>query len=235
MICERWFHAKDVCIKSPLTCQQTEIDTCHMCLSNTLPFSSIEDLDFKFTFGDFSRFPSDDDMDRLMQLKFNPFSFDTKHATTINDHVNNMLTNIENLSCKYYLPNDFLRCISDNKLFSILNLNIRSIVNKFKSLKFLLETLKHTFSIVSLTETWLDNENCKKFKLDNFSYVSMNRSNKKGGGVGMFISNDLNFKLRPDLNINEEGVSESLFIEIITTVGKNIIVGTIYRPPKRTT
>ena len=34
----------------------------------------------------------------------------------------------------------------------------------------------------------------------------------------------------PDI-INEEGVIESLFIEIVTTVGKNIIVGTIYRPP----
>ena len=47
----------------------------------------------------------------------------------------------------------------------------------------------------------------------------------------MFISNDLNFKFRPDLDINEEGIIESLFIEIITTIGKNIIVGTLYRPP----
>ena len=37
----------------------------------------------------------------------------------------------------------------------------------------------------------------------------------------MYISDDLNFKLHPDININEEGVIESLFIEIVTTVGKN--------------
>jgi hypothetical protein len=43
----------------------------------------------------------------------------------------------------------------------------------------------------------------------------------------MFISDDLNFKLCPDLNFNEEGIIESLFVEIITTVGKNIVVGTI--------
>ena len=47
----------------------------------------------------------------------------------------------------------------------------------------------------------------------------------------MFISDDLNFKLRPDLNINEEGQFESLLIEIFTTTSKNIIVGTIHRPP----
>jgi hypothetical protein len=54
---------------------------------------------------------------------------------------------------------------------------------------------------------------------------------KKGGGVGIFISNNLNYKLRTDLNIHEDGRVESLFIEIISTTGKNIIVGTIYRPP----
>ena len=29
----------------------------------------------------------------------------------------------------------------------------------------------------------------------------------------------------------EDGIIETLFIEIISTTGKNIIVGTIYRPP----
>ena len=116
---------------------------------------------------------------------------------------NNMLSNIDNISCKYYLPKDVSRDISNNKLFSILNLNIRSIVNKLDSFKILLESLKHSFSIISLTETWLDNENCTDFNLDNFSFVCTNRDNRKGGGVElMYISDDLNFKLRPDLNIH---------------------------------
>jgi hypothetical protein len=174
-------------------------------------------------------------MDRLMQLKFNPF--DNSHTTIpimLINYDNNMLPNIDNITCRYYLPNDVSRDIpnSNNNLFSILNLNIRNIVNKFDSFKFLLESLKYSFSIISLTETWLDNENHTDFKLENFSFISSsNRNNKKGGGVGMFISDNLNFKLRPDLNFNE-GIIESLFVEIITTVGKNIVVGTIYRPPK---
>ena len=47
----------------------------------------------------------------------------------------------------------------------------------------------------------------------------------------MFISDDINLKLRSDLNINEEGIIEPLFIEIITATRKNIMVGTTYRPP----
>ena len=31
--------------------------------------------------------------------------------------------------------------------------------------------------------------------------------------------------------MHEEGIIESLFIEIISATSKNIIVGTIYRPP----
>ena len=140
VLCGRWFHAKNFCIKSPLTCQQTEIETCHLCLSDSLPFSSIDDINFNFTFGDYSRLPSDEDMDRLMQLTFNPF--DNSYTTTDNvDYDNNMFPNIDNITCKYYLPIDVSRDIpkSNNNLFSILNLNIRSIVNKFDSFKFLLE------------------------------------------------------------------------------------------------
>ena len=44
----------------------------------------------------------------------------------------------------------------------------------------------------------------------------------------MYIHNKLKFKLRPDLHISG---SEDIFIEIINSKSKNIIVGTIYRPP----
>jgi hypothetical protein len=54
----------------------------------------------------------------------------------------------------------------------------------------LLESLKYSFSIISLTETWLDDENYTDFMLENFSFISSKRNNKKGGGVGMFISDD---------------------------------------------
>ena len=39
--CGRWFHARNACIESPRTCQQTEIETCHLCITDALPFSSI--------------------------------------------------------------------------------------------------------------------------------------------------------------------------------------------------
>ena len=112
-----------------------------------------------------------------------------------------------------------------------MNLNIRSIANKFDTFKNLLNSLNHVFSIISLTETWLNDQNSENFNLSNYNFVCSNRANRKGGRVGFYVSNNLNYKLRTDLNIYREGIVESILIEIISTTSKNIIIGTIYRPP----
>ena len=145
---------------------------------------------------------------------------------------NNILNNqhsvrFDNLTCNYHLPNDFTKNNTNDKNLAILNLNIRSLANKFDTFKNVLNNLNHAFSIISLTETWLNDETSENFNLNNYNFVCSNRANRKGGGVGFYISNNLNYKLRTDLNIYEEGIIESLFIEIISTTSKNIIHGNI--------
>jgi hypothetical protein len=147
LTCGGWFHARTAFLKSPVTCQQTEIDICNMYLSCSLPFHSIDDLEFHFIFGDFSRVPSDEIMDRLTQLKFNPFHINNNNIANAQHFENYMPENLDDLTCNYYLglPNDFAMTnsnITDNKNLSILNLNIRSIANKFDSFRNLLSTLK---------------------------------------------------------------------------------------------
>ena len=48
----------------------------------------------------------------------------------------------------------------------------------------------------------------------------------------MYIEDDKNYKVRKDLSIHNEDITESLFIEIINEKNKNIIVGVIYRAPE---
>jgi len=43
----------------------------------------------------------------------------------------------------------------------------------------------------------------------------------------------MKFKLRPDCIISDPNTIESLFDEISNPSGKNIIVGTVYRPPNQ--
>jgi exonuclease III len=73
--------------------------------------------------------------------------------------------------------------------------------------------------------------NHDSFNLNGYKYIGTNRSKKRGGGVGMYISKQLSFKIRDDLAQNIEDVIESTFIEINKTTGKNIIIGLVYRPP----
>ena len=51
------------------------------------------------------------------------------------------------------------------------------------------------------------------------------------GGTLLYIKNGINYKLRPDLNINKDKVLESIFIEILTKSSKNSLIGCIYRHP----
>ena len=58
--------------------------------------------------------------------------------------------------------------------------------------------------------------------------IHVDRKKGRGGGVAMYINCNLKYKIRKDIYI--DGI-ENLFIEIDNKFGKNIIVGTLYRPP----
>lgn len=49
--------------------------------------------------------------------------------------------------------------------------------------------------------------------LRSYSFVNNNRNAKTGGGVGIFISSVINFYVRNDLNLQRDGVLESIFVE----------------------
>ena len=49
------------------------------------------------------------------------------------------------------------------------------------------------------------------------------------GGALLYIRDTINYKLRPDLNVEKEKELEPIFIEILQKTSKNVIVGCIYR------
>ena len=52
----------------------------------------------------------------------------------------------------------------------------------------------------------------------------------KGGGVGFYVTQNLNCELLEDFSVMSE-TFEGIFIEIKASNKRNIIVGEIYRPP----
>jgi hypothetical protein len=196
-----------------------------------MPFHTLSDNEFATMNQSFGNELSQDDMDRLNQLKFNPFESNDNIALNENNTNLDNTLQINKISCNYYSPNELrgeIAEMTNQNQFSILHLNIRSIANKFDYFKELLNSLDTTFKVIGLTETWLNDYNDDSFKLPKYEYIGSNRTNKKGGGVGIYVSKQLQYNIRKDLKTDIEDIIETIFIEISIFTGKNIIVGVIY-------
>ena len=75
--------------------------------------------------------------------------------------------------------------------FSLLHLNIRSIPKNINNLELYLQSLYLQFSIIGLTETWLRASNFATFNLHGYKHDCLYRESKIGGGVSVFINNNL--------------------------------------------
>ena len=121
--------------------------------------------------------------------------------------------------------------LNENRhLFSIAHINTQSMVSTFD--EFVLFVNKYKFDAVTLTETWLkDNPFLLDYvKIEGYKLYYHNRDNRRGGGVGIYIKDDIKHKMRKDItNINP--ALEHLWVEI---EGKNkhskLLLNVTYQP-----
>ena len=205
--------------------------TCYQCFDSCLPYSSIDNdslnADLEASQNELY------ERNRLDNLVFKPFS----HGDNILFNGNSQDTDIPlNPRTNFYSSQEFNNLIqtrhSNSDKLSILHLNIRSVRNKFDALKDYLNSLDNKFTIIALTQTWLNNNDYDNFEIPGYKSTKLQRQNKIGGGICIFSRDDLKFKLRNDFVFEDDlDDTENLFIEIINEKSKNIIIGTIYRPP----
>ena len=61
------------------------------------------------------------------------------------------------------------------------------------------------FDLISVEETWLSDSLKPLVELDGYTLLTKHKSNRKeGGGIGMYIKNDINFIERNDLSCPDE-------------------------------
>ena len=126
-------------------------------------------------------------------------------------------THIQNINTPYILPDEFDSFLDTipSQNFSILHLNIRSAKKNFESFKELLVNLNTTFSIICFSETWLNTTDIGSslYELPQYKSIHQIRNHSKGGGVSIYIHENLSFKVRNDLSVNCMDV-ESLSVEV---------------------
>ena len=78
--------------------------------------------------------------------------------------------------CQHLTVNEFKESfyITEQRDFSILNINIRSLKKHFTELQSFLHIFcSHVFSLIVVTETWLTESFDRSFHLDGYSFVSL--------------------------------------------------------------
>ena len=219
-----------------------------MCITEIFPFNNIEEeVDFLANI-DASTLPRNS-MCYLSDEVFIPFELNDKdHSSLLCDpdpdlHYFNSFNQVK-ANSNYYTETSFkehvTKCTNAKDMFSMCHLNIRSISKNLSSFENYLETIQYNFTMIGLTETWLNDTNYDLYGLQGYNFVEQHRSSL-GGGVALCVMKHLNYIERPDLALYDnrkwqdyDNDIESVFIEINKDklhLEKNIIIGVLYRPP----
>ena len=113
--------------------------------------------------------------------------------------------------------------------YSFVHLNVQSLIPKLDVLGVEL----HDYSILSFTETWMkESDITNDLYLPGFQNPFCHcRNDQIGGGVSVFVKNEIYAKHRKDLEIKSV---ECVWIELSLS-GKKFLYGTFYRPPNSPT
>ena len=142
------------------------------------------------------------------------------------------------LSCKNYGVSDLNKLLDNytdkNSLF-VLHVNARSLLLNQKYIKQLVfDKSKRVPDVIAISETKLNGDNENSVEIPGYRFVFKHSvtGNSDYGGVGLYISKTLQYKLRPDLSFDFDGC-ETKFIEIISNSKnqRNTIIGALYRHP----
>ena len=114
-----------------------------------------------------------------------------------------------------------------------MQLNIRGLIGKqgklCKEIKG--KNNSNKMHVFILNETWVTKANEHMIDIPHYKCISKHRTNKKGGGVGLLVHDELQFRTRDDLRLDYDSDLEYQFIELKSR-NRNILVGSMYRPPQ---
>ena len=118
-----------------------------------------------------------------------------------------------------YIDLDHCTNLNPNGLnLVITHLNVCSLIVNQSSVRNLLDTMKSKNSevdILILCETFLRKNTIQMVNLPGYTLGSNHRTNSKGGGTTLLIRNSITYKQRPNLDVFDEKITESVFIEVV--------------------
>ena len=139
-----------------------------------------------------------------------------------------------NDNCDYIDIENCTDLNANNFNLIVLHLNIRSLLSHQHELNQLIrktEKKNSRIDIILLCETFLSKNTHNMVNINGFTHMCNYRKEKKGGGVSILVRDGIAYRRRQDLDVFQEGHTESIFIEVKCRNGKQIIFGSMYKPP----
>ena len=138
----------------------------------------------------------------------------------------------DNFSCSVIDEDNLLSWDKNPSVFMI-GINIQGLLAKRDRLNSFIHSLSEKFKppdIICIQETWLS-DNKHPYSLDHYHpFVYSSRANSTGGGVGIFVRDNISFEINNALSLFVDRVYESISINIYLQSKKYTIVN-LYRPP----
>lgn len=161
-----------------------------------------EDYSFPFRdtdeeeFVDFGKDCVGDQLHRLSSkyehLNFKTFDHTEHKMYEIENEIdpeNHFYNNINN-NCEYYTDEQFNSNVKMEGALSIIHFNSRGLYRNFSKIKDYLSNF-NKFNVITVSETWLDNVKVHDVELEGYELFTINRINKKGGGVALYVDTAL--------------------------------------------
>ena len=82
-----------------------------------------------------------------------------------------------------------------------------------------------------MSENWLTQNETDQFKLTGYEVTHLVRNKKGGGGVSVYVANDLSFKICNKMTKVVDELMECLTVEICNMKENNILFTCVYRQP----
>ena len=137
-----------------------------------------------------------------------------------------------NVSNKYYEEDLFHDIFKNDRGLSVIHFNVRSLRANFDKLCQCLDNLNYKFDVIAITETWMNNDTIvSDYEIDEYDLYYVNRVNKRGGGVGIYVKNELNCKQLKQYSVTYNDIMECITIELSFSKKKNVIISCVYRTP----
>ena len=133
--------------------------------------------------------------------------------------------------CEYYTEEQFNRNLKTNGIISIIHFNSTSLNSNLSKIKHCLTQLNRQFTAISISETWLNEEQTAMVDLEGYEMYFTNRNKKKGGGVALYINKNYKSKFIKSMSQVVDNIMECTTVEIEIEKSKNILMSFVYRTP----